>query len=878
MSTSIQALSQAGQSLWLDFIRRGFVTSGALARYVHDGWITGLTSNPTIFAKAISGSTDYDDALHAIAATGAAEPLDVFVRLAVDDMRLAADVLRPVYDRTDRADGYVSLEVPPGLENDHAGTVAEATRLFQMVDRPNLMIKVPGTQAGVRALEDLIAEGINVNVTLLFSVAVYEQVAQAYLAGLEQRLEARQPLAGIAGVASFFVSRVDTAVDAQLPEDSPLRGTAAIANARFAYRRYRDLFSGRRWENLASAGARLQRPLWASTSTKNKVYPDLLYVDGLIAPDTVNTVPETTLLAFVDHGRVDPRAVDGSLDGAAQTLDALRAAGVDLGATTDRLLREGLASFAADFEGLLSCIGDSLTALPAGKPRHSARLADLAPRVETRLQALEQQEVVHRLWAGDYTLWKLEPREIPDRLGWITVVDEMMDEVPDLQRLAQEVAGEGFDTAVLLGMGGSSLAPEVLQATCGVAPGALRLEILDTTLPASIRALEQRIDLARTLFIVASKSGATIETLSHLAHFWNIVPDGSHFIAITDPGTSLEHEARARKFRRVFLNRSDIGGRYSAISYFGMVPAALIGADVGHLLDQAHEMLHACHPCVSIHDNPGAWLGAIIGTAALFGRDKLTFVLPQPIATFGTWAEQLIAESTGKEGTGILPVEGEPLGAPEVYGDDRLFVAVGDHEGLEALAAAGHPVVRLPYSEPGQIGGGFIRWAFATAVAGYLLSIDPFDQPNVQEAKDATARILKEGAAVPETPALADLLNQVRLGDYVAILAYLPRRPEVDVHLQAVRLALRDRLRVATTVGYGPRFLHSTGQYHKGGRNNGIFIQVVEEGGVDVPIPGQPYTFGELSRAQALGDLESLRAHDRQVARVTLAQLQELIQ
>ena len=389
------------------------------------------------------------------------------------------------------------------------------------------------------------------------------------------------------------------------------------------------------------------------------------------------------------------------------------------------------------------------------------------------------------------------------------------------------------------------------------------MEILDSTLPASIRALEKRIDLEHTLFIVASKSGTTIEPLAHLAHFWEKVPRGDQYVAITDPGTPLEREAIERQFRRVFLNRTDIGGRYSALSHFGLVPGALIGVELSHLLDQAIEMVHACHPCVPLRDNPGAWLGAVLGTAALSGRDKLTLVLPDAIAALGYWIEQLIAESTGKEGSGILPVEGETVGPPEVYGDDRLFVAIGEPAAVDVLEAAGQPVVRLPYTAPAQIGGEFFRWEFATAVAGYLLGIDPFDQPNVQEAKDATARILEKGWEPPPPPPpsrLVDLLQHVRPGDYIAIQAYLPRTSEIAAQLQAVRCTLRDTLGVATTLGFGPRFLHSTGQYHKGGRNNGIFIQVVEEDGADLAIPGQPYTFGQLSAAQAQGDLESLRA------------------
>jgi hypothetical protein len=434
-----------------------------------------------------------------------------------------------------------------------------------------------------------------------------------------------------------------------------------------------------------------------------------------------------------------------------------------------------------------------------------------------------------------------------------------------------------------------------MRATLGVAPGMLDLIVLDTTNPGQVVAVEASLDLATTLFIVASKSGGTIETRSHLAYFWEKVRDGRQFVAITDEGTSLDRLATERGFRRVFRSQPDIGGRYSALSHFGLVPAALIGADLDALLAGARDMARACSAMIEPAANPGAWLGALMGEAALAGRDKLTLVLPEALSTFGYWVEQLIAESTGKEGRGILPVEGEPPGAPEVYGNDRLFVVIDETretkdesgEGLAALDAARHPVVRLASnSEPGTrnsdlasaLGAEFFRWEFATAVAGQVLGINPFDQPNVQEAKDATARILDGREVEAATPPLDRVLGVVEPGDYIALCAYLPRNAETSAALAAARLALRNRYRVATTVGFGPRFLHSTGQLHKGGPPTGVFIQVVDRPDVDLAIPGEAYTFGELHAAQALGDLASLRAHGRRVARVTLAELMSAVE
>ncbi len=513
---------------------------------------------------------------------------------------------------------------------------------------------------------------------------------------------------------------------------------------------------------------------------------------------------------------------------------------------------------------------------PSGSSGGDRSLGALGAGVERRLDLFQQQDIVRRLWEHDHTIWKPEPTEITNRLGWLTVADQMLGDVDDLRRFAEQIAGEGCRTAVLLGMGGSSLAPEVLHSTFGAASGFLKLTVLDTTDPTTIQGVERSIDLKRTLFIVASKSGTTIETLSHLAYFWDKLADGGHFVAITDPGSPLQKLGEERTFRRVFLNPADIGGRYSALSYFGLVPAALVGVDVGQLLDRARNTARACDQRVPPAENPGARLGAALGEGALAGRDKATLVLPDEISTLGYWIEQLIAESTGKEGKGILPVEGEPLAPPELYGRDRLFVATGEHDGLAALETAGHPVVRLPYDGPVQLGAEFFRWEFATALAGHVLGINPFDQPNVQEAKDATARILERGGgqSAPETARLSEVLESIHPGDYVAIQAYLPRTSEVETELQAARLKLRERYQVATTIGYGPRFLHSTGQLHKGGPDSGLFIQVVGEDTVDLDVPGKPFTFGELKRAQALGDLESLRARDRRVTRVTLDELQ----
>jgi glucose-6-phosphate isomerase len=507
------------------------------------------------------------------------------------------------------------------------------------------------------------------------------------------------------------------------------------------------------------------------------------------------------------------------------------------------------------------------------------RLGAVAGEVDAAVTALDEAGAMARLRAGDHTLWQEDPTEVADRLGWLPVVDEVRSRVGELTRLAADVAGDGIEHVVVMGMGGSSLFPEVLWQTFGRAEGGLDLRVLDTTDPAAIARVEAEVDLGRCLFIAASKSGTTVETTSQLAHFWDRTGgDGSRFLAITDPGTELARLAAERGFRAVLENRPDIGGRYAALSLFGMVPAALIGADAAGLLDRAAAVAAATGDDAGpTKGNPAIRLAALLGAGARSGRDKLTLVLPDEIASFGLWLEQLVAESTGKHGTGVLPVVDEDLGPPEVYGEDRLFVAVGPaagHPGLDALAEAGHPVVELAYHDPLDLGGLVLLWEQAVALSGVLLGINPFDQPDVASAKEATNRVLAEGPPGIAVVDVATLVDQVRPGDYVAITAFVdPGRFDLLAGLQAARMGLRDRLRVATTLGIGPRFLHSTGQLHKGGPPTGVFLQVVGEDPTDVAIPGRELSFSVLKRAQADGDLAALTSRGLRAGRVALEDL-----
>jgi len=895
----IKELKQVGQSLWLDNIRRQLITSGELARLRDEG-LTGVTSNPTIFEKAVSGSTDYDEAMVSLVKEKAT-PSEMLWGLMVEDIQAAADVFRPVFDKTKGSDGYVSIEVSPTVAASTRRTIAFAEDLRDRCRRPNVMVKIPATKEGLPAIEDQISKGHNINITLIFAVDRYDEVVEAYLSGLEKLQKKGGDLSKVASVASFFVSRVDTKIDKMLAAKiqqttdpaqqralEQLFGKAAIANSKVAYEHFKQHFSGERWESLRKAGARTQRPLWASTSTKDPRYPDTYYVEELIGPDTVDTIPPATLAAFREHGEVR-RSLDENVDIAKRQLKLLAEIGVDLDQVTNELEIEGVESFTKSFESLLEALTKTSKDIRAGKgPRQWHSLGPLQPAVDAQAARLQKEDAPRRLWAKDSTLWSADPAkrdEIRDRLGWLNVAEKMLEHASEFQQLAKD--GRAYSDVVLLGMGGSSLCPDVLRNTFGSVKGHPRLHVLDTTDPATILGVRAKITLKKTLFIVASKSGETTETLSHFAYFWDLVKSGKQFAAITDPGSGLEKLAKDHGFRWIFPNPPDIGGRYSALSYFGLVPGALIGVDVEELLERAVEMAHSSADSVPVASNPGVWLGAVMGQLALKGRNKLTLIASPKVATFGYWVEQLIAESTGKQGKGIVPVEGEPLGRPAVYGNDRLFVYIrmdadAPNRAVAALEKAGHPVVTLTLRDKLDLGGEFLRWEIATAIAGSVLGIDPFDQPNVQESKDNTKKVLAtfkgKGKLPPaeSTPAsksrarLKTLLGKAKPGSYFATMAYTGRTTTSEAAISAIRTAVRDSTHIATTAGYGPRFLHSTGQLHKGGPKTGLFLQVVQQDTKDVPIPGQPFSFSILKQAQALGDLASLASRRLPVVRVTL--------
>jgi len=909
----LRDLHRFGVSVWYDYVSRSLISSGALARLIADDGVRGVTSNPTIFEKAIGGSSDYDEAIRRHARPGQA-PGELFEKLAVEDIQAACDLFRGLYDETKGGDGFVSLEVAPSLARDAAGTVAEAKRLWALVARPNLMVKVPGTVEGVRAFEDLTAEGISINVTLLFAQERYAEVAEAHLKGLERRAAAGKDLSKIASVASFFVSRVDSAIDAILekrpePEAKALLGKAAVANAKLAYQHYKTLFGSARFAALAAKGAKAQRLLWASTGTKNPLYKDVLYVEELIGLNTVNTMPPATVDAYRDHG-AGRFSLEDRLDEARAQWDALPGRGVDLAAVMAKLEDEGLKSFEKSFETLMGKLAAKRALLEAENASADAGLTEL-----------EAKRFAERLWAKDASVWKDDAgaqKQIKHALGWLTAPESSALGLGPVRAFAEDIRGEGFTHAVVLGMGGSSLCVETIRRVLPLAAGRPRLHVLDSTHPDAVAAVEKELDLDKTLFVLASKSGSTIEPNCLFDYFWSAIAKrsgakaGRQFAAITDPGTSLEKLSRERGFRKTFLNPSDVGGRFSALTLFGLVPAALAGADAGILLERARAAAKACSASVPTRDNPGLRLGAALGAHARDGRDKLTMVLDPRLEAVWPWIEQLVAESTGKEGKGIVPVAGETLGAPSEYGRDRLFVrlslkgradAAVDNK-LNALEAAGHPVVRLELADELDLGAQFFLWEVATAAAGFFLGVNPFDQPDVQSAKDRTKDLLErlDGGALPAEKAdfragglaafadaglksalksdggqdrpLREVLNahlaRVQPGDYVCLLAFLAETDENRRLLDDARRLARARTTAPVTVSWGPRYLHSTGQLYKGGSGRGVFLFLSDGEKTRLPVPGKKYTFGTLCRAQARGDAAATSAAGRRVLRLEL--------
>ncbi len=895
------------------------LASGELESLIQAG-LGGVRLAPDLLRRVILAGTDYDDDLSRLTSQGAAEPDALEVLLHADAGR-AADLLRPTWDRTRGAEGHVSLWLNPELAEDTEAMVGLAARLHRQIGRPNLMLEIPATPGGIEAMRLLLAQGCGVNATLVFSIEVYQKVAEAHIQGLTALLEADGDLAATASVVSLQLSGLDDKLDrilAGLGADELhadlLSGKSGIALAKAAHAHRREIYRRAEWSQLVEAGARQQRLLFHGALPLDPTLPETHYLEAIVGSDTVCALSGDGLDVL---RRWEPTSttLDSGLEGTQQRLQALADLGIDMAEVGRELQRECLAEARRLYQELQQAIPDKHTRLASGRRPLVAELGELQAGAEAALDELEAEHVLPRIWARDHTVWQPEPTEIANRLGWLRAARTMQAQCHRLDALAAAFRADGYGRVVLLGMGGSSLAPEMFARVFGSQEGHPELCLLDTTVPGTIHDLAEQLDLRHTAFIVSSKSGTTQETLSLFKYFYRRTVNalgewraGEHFLVVTDPGTPLAALAERLHLRGALLNDPNLGGRYSALSYFGLAPAAVIGVDIRLLLDRAMQAASATDRTVAATENPAARLGAILAQAAQAGKDKLTLLAPSGLESFGDWVEQLIAESTGKQGTGIVPVVGEAPTAAEVYADDRLFVQLqlGEEAGSHAdLLAAGHPLVRLQLRDRYDLGGQLFVWEMATAVAGRGLGINPFDQPNVEAAKalarqvvevrqsaqppsDEPAAAAEDGLALytgsPDQPPgsasieslLSDFLDGAQPGGYLALQAYLQPTPAVRSALDGLRRELRDRTRLATTLGYGPRYLHSTGQLHKGDAGKGLFLQFTADDPLDLEIPDDPeshassLTFGAVKAAQAQGDRLALLQAGRQVLRADL--------
>ncbi|MDP4115696.1 MAG: bifunctional transaldolase/phosoglucose isomerase, partial [Bacteroidota bacterium] len=739
MNTPLNKLINFGQSVWLDNISRTLISSGELKSLVAEDGVRGITSNPTIFQKALSKGESYDSQIIKVVSEDPLfEILDVYELLAVKDIRDAADILLPVYKESNGNDGYVSIEVSPLLAYQTEETIREARKLFAMVGRPNVMIKIPATKEGMPAVTQMISEGVNVNVTLIFSPTTYLDVVEAYISGLEKRAAEGKDISNIASVASFFISRIDTAVDNLLNEknNTTLKGKIAIANAKLVYQKAKELFSSDRFKALEAKGAKMQRLLWASTSTKNPEYPDTIYVEELIGKNTVNTMPPDTVTAYKDHGNPMDRIETGIAE-AEKCMADLKAMGIDFEEVTEQLTTKGVELFMDSFDALLAALQNKLDKLR--DQFSNTNNLNLKPRLtlrnfRKRYNSFFNARFNERLFEKDFTLWKKDPAEnveLSNRLGWLTLPLDMINDAKEISIFAEEVKSL-FEHVVVLGMGGSSLAPEVFFKVFKNKPGYPALKVLDSTHPLAVKEIEDTCNLQKTLFIVASKSGGTIETMSFFSYFYNKLGSnaeaGKNFIAITDPGTSLEKLAKEKQFRKIFSSPAEVGGRFSALTHFGLVPAALIGIDIMELLNRAESQMYESKFFFNAY---GYILGMVLGEKAVSGADKLTFITSPSLAPFPVWIEQLVAESTGKEGKGILPLF-DPYKYDDLYLEDRVIVYIAlknekDDETIKFLNSLAdyHTVIYIYLDDLYDLGKEFYRWEIITAAAGSIMEINP---------------------------------------------------------------------------------------------------------------------------------------------------------
>lgn len=906
---------------WHQGLQRELLRSGEAARLIEQG-IVGFSTDLASLERAIGEGSAYDEAMNEAANVEMQTALE---RMMIEDGQQAADLLAPLYERTGQ-EGFVSLDLPPAESPEHLLDVAR--RWFRMINRRNVMLKIPGLAAYQTVIEEALFAGINVHVTHLYSAQQAMSIAEGYVRALERRLYGGLEVDRLASVVGFGLDSLNQMVENSLRNSiraaqsrgdltrvaalNQLVGKACLANAHTTHARLHRWFAGERFARLRQVGAKVQRLLWEELTPRNSPPFPAYFLESLALPDA-RCLADVYALPVMRTDAAVPEA-----EQAATTLERLREVGVDLEQMARQLQTDHEEMRAEAYRRVLARIDGKRKLLVSGfMRRQKLVLGQYQGPVEAELKRLRQQKTISRTWQRDARLWKDSPDQIAlieNRLGWLTIASDGRVDRARLRALRDEARAFGWRHIVLLGMGSSVNAIDALAKTFGAQPGYAKLLTLDSTDPAVVRGVESQIDPDKTLFVVASKTGTTLETISLLRYFYPKIGRGDRFIAVTDTGSKLQKLADDLGFRHIFENPEDVGGSFGALSYAGMVPAALLGLDFERLMDAGHEMQLACGSNVMGVNHPGLWLGTVLGVLARRGLDKLTLFTSPEIAPLATWIEQLVAEGLGKDGKGIIPVVGATLGMPHDYDDDRLFVylrldqsANSPDDAARMFQEAGHPVVTLELRDLFDLGGEFFRWQFATAIAGAILGVNPFDEPDVTESKQNTARLLhtwqqsghwpynppvmrEDGLSLYADESMANLLQNLsaqhaynttalngllaaflsmaRSGDYVALLAYLPETPDVCEALENVRRRLRHTFNRAVALCVGPRYLHTVGQLHKGGPDKGVFVLLTADDSADLPIPDAPYSFGVLRQAQAAGDFETLQARGRRVARL----------
>lgn len=903
MEKALVSTQQEVSLPWLDHVSRHLFVSGELSKMVQKNMIGGVISDLCVMERILFQEEGYDPFLKQLAGKGKTS-IQILDHLLLEDLRLATAILLPVYKRSEGKYGFVSAALQPSSLQDPREMVDEAQRLCKAVKQPNLMIRIPATDSGLEAATRCVAEGIHVHISLVFSQERFHQAVDACFRGLETRVASGRKIQNVRSAIGFCLRQLDERMDRILEERAAqlkgkdktavrsLQGKIAVAVAQLVWEKYQERLSEGRFVALHRLGAHRPLLLWGGNPADGISYPKTLNhqeVSWIIDPSAFSQLLENKAGRSLSGAKVDKSI---------RVLEQLQEMEISLSGKERQWQEQEIHSLNAATDSLLTTLGERREAALV-ESRQIIRGYPWEDKLNQRMDAWSAEGFGKRLWAMDPTLWKAdEPdhqEEIGRRLGWLRLPEWMHTQIDGINQFVEKVRRAGFTHALLCGMGGSALTPEVLRQTFDITKGYLDLTILDSTDPAAVLAAGARSNLENTLFIISSKSGSTLETSAFFQYFWEKLRTlknmraGENFVAITDPGTAMEQAARKCQFRHIFLNPPDMGGRYAALSYAGMVPAALMGINISRLLERARRMMMACGPRVVPLHNPAFFLGAMMGISALEGRDKITFILSEKIASLGPWMEQLLAESTGKEGLGVVPVEGEPPGNPDLYGKDRLFLYLRIGSKLDkyvnALIKTGHPVITLHLEDGYDLGAEFLRWEIATVAACRVLGVNPFDQPNVQEVKDLTREILTEHAnkgRIPMSPnamspkdpafplALLKHLRSLKKGDFIALNAFFERNQRRIKLLQEIRVALRSMTKAATTAGFGPRFLHSTGQLHKGGPNTGVFLQFCAHDNMEAEVPGTYYTFDKLIAAQAMGDYATLTGRHRRILLIDL--------